>query len=226
MNLYCVFLEADGLGIRVTSTDGHRLTSRTSRVAAEIDGGFDPVLLCRPAIDTLAMMLRRLDSDSDVTIEVAKGNVTIRVQDASVRVRQLGVPPPNWRAVTRRPDEATTIRVNRAALLAAVKDAAKVARRKDEKNVSYPVRITVAEDSGQVMVSAKSPDASYVSKIDADVTIGSESESEVTVNAPYLVEVLGDLDADVVTIAFSGFRSPIFFDEGKKDDVHVVMQSR
>lgn len=196
--------------IYLASTDGYRLSERRlvetkSEVAAIIP------------IQTLQEVLRTIpDSAETVDILFDESQVRFRVDEAEVISRLIDGNFPNYRQLIPAESEITAV-MKKTEFSRVTKVAGLFAR---ESGGS----VTVTVDSDGKMVSLHSIASEFgenTSELDAEVT----GDGQITLNSRYLAEALNVIDADTISMSFSGKLSPCILKSTKKDTnyYHVIM---
>jgi DNA polymerase-3 subunit beta len=207
-----VLFESDGAKARMVSTDGHRL-SRVDRALAgpQLSSG---VIIPRKGLGEI----RRLIGDAEtVGLAVRPPYVFVRVDGVTLAVKLVDAQfPPYEQVFPRRTSRHAT--VERSALLDAARRGQLIAR-------GNTAGIRLSFGPGGVKLSSNHPDlGDSEEEIEAAVT---GDPIVVGVNPKYLVELLGAMAADQVTVELDGELDPVVFRPFAGDDyVGLIMPCR
>jgi len=196
--------------IFLAATDGYRLSERRlvetkSEVAAIIP------------TQTLQEVLRTIVDDSD-TIDVLfdETQVRFRINEAEIISRLVDGNFPDYRQLIPAKSDINAV-MSKSDFTRVTKIAGLFAR---ESGGS--VTLTVDADAKSVSLhSIASELGENTSELDAEV----DGDGQVTLNSRYLTEALGVLDAETISLSFSGKLSPIILKSTAKDTnyYHVIM---
>lgn len=195
--------------LRFVATDGHRL--------AFIDRPADglnlerPVIIPRKGVQEIGKVLE--GNDGAAQVAVSEGFVTIQSRSVTLGTRLVDGQFPDYRQVIPS-THSTTITVDRAPLLAAVK---RVSLMTSDRSKAVKCKLT----KGSLTISSSSPeygeaaDSLEVKQDGADVVIG--------FSARYLIDLLGAMErSDSVTIRLSGELGPGLF-TGDDDELYTCL---
>ncbi len=196
--------------IYLAATDGYRLSERRlvetkSEVAAIIP------------TSTLQEVLRTLTDDSD-TIEILfdESQVRFRINEAEIISRLIDGNFPDYRQLIPAKSDITAV-MDKQEFNRVVKISGLFAR---ESGGS--VTVTVDSDKKTVSLhSIASELGENTSELDATIT----GDGQITLNSRYLTEALNVLDAESLSLSFSGKLSPCIIKSTVKDTnyYHVIM---
>lgn len=207
-----VLFEARGADLTLVATDTHRLALKKAKLAVALENPVSTVIPAKP----LADMERMLKPSDGGTIAVRFGASQVRFQANGVTLisRLLDGQYPNYEKVI--PQELERkITFNRVALLEAVRRVYIIAKDAAEK--------AVFETKGEVLeITAESASSG---KAFEEVPIALDGgDIKIAFNARYLVEVLGILSAENISIELRGALNPgLLRAAGVEDYLYVVM---
>lgn len=197
-------------GIKLVSTDGHRLALRTSTVANAT--GEASCIVPRRAFDELSRLLE--EEDSPVTVSIADSQIKFVVNGVTIVSRLIEGQFPNYeRVIPTECDKKLTIPAEE--FLARVRRASIVAR----ENAN---RVVFRAEGDRLIITAESGD---VGKAYEELEIVKEGEDvEIAFSAKYLIEFLSVVGTEGVFMELSGpLNSGAMKPVGNDDYLYVVM---
>ena len=210
-----VLFEARGSNLTLVATDTHRLAWKRATLAQEVAV---PVSLIVPA-KPLAEMERLLRDSAEDSVHIRFGASQVQFETADVTLvsRVLDGQFPNYEKVIPKNTERT-ISFERAELLDAVRRVYIVAKQNSEK--------AIVETKGDLLeMTAESQDVGRAYE-EVPITMNG-GDIKIAFNARYLMEVLGIVDSDRITIELSGALNPGLLkasgENGNSDFLYVVM---
>jgi len=205
-----VLMALQGDQIRFVATDGHRLALRTSQV--ESAQGEATCIIPSRALSELGRMLS--DEDSPVAIAISDGQVKFTVNGIIMVSRLIEGQFPNYERVIPA-QSARKLTMPTEQLLQRIRRASIVAR----ENLN---RVILRTEGDRLIVTAESGD---VGKAYEELEIVKEGDDiEIAFNAKYLLDYLGALDTEGVTLELNGPIDPGLMKQvGKEDYLYVVM---
>jgi DNA polymerase-3 subunit beta len=217
INLNGALVEADGSKIKVVATDGHRLaTYQRPLEGLTLNPG---IVLPKSGIETMAGLLKRAGETVTLVIDPASsGNqrclfVKTATSTFSMRVSNVTFPP--YKQVI--PGSLTReVRVDKAEFEGALRRAVVMAPER-----TATVALTFGRDS--IEIDANNPDLGATHQ-EIDATLVRGEPCTAGFNARYLLEVIGTMDGDTVTIQGHNELDPLLF--GGDDQIAVVMPMR
>lgn len=207
-----VLFEARGGTLTLVATDTHRLAWKQSPIGVELENPISAVVPAKP----LAELERVLKDSSEETVLVRISGSQAQFQTADVTLvsRLLDGQFPNYEKVIPKSSERK-ITFDRTKLLEAMRRVHIVAKGSAEKAV-------LTTKGNYVEMTAESPD---VGKAFEEVEVSMDGgDITVAFNARYLVEVLGILGSEQVSLELTGALNPgILRPHGTDDFIYVVM---
>jgi DNA polymerase-3 subunit beta len=205
-----VLFEAENDSLTLVATDTHRLALKKTAIEP-ISEKVSPIIPSRPLVE-LERMLK--DNDGDVEIRFGSGQVQFKNDVISLVSRILDGQFPNYTKVIPK-DTTRKITFERADMVDALRRVYIVAKTNAEKSV-------VSTKGELLEMTAESQD---VGKAYEEVPITMKGENiEIAFNTRYLLEALGTIRDDVVSIDLTGALSPgKITSEGNNDFLFVVM---
>lgn len=202
-----VLFDASAKALTAVATDTHRLVKTTLHPAVE--GEFS-IIVPAKALQEVQKMLR--DSGT-VTITTNDSQVQFECNGVTLTSRLLDGQFPNFEKVIP-PQSKTSTTFNRIALLNALRRAYIVAKSAAEK-------VVLNFTDGVCTLTAESQD---IGKALEEVPVSFTGEFSIAVNARYLIELLGAVSAENVTLHLNTALSPIRVEvEGQSEFVSVLM---
>ena len=207
-----VLLEARGSNLTMVATDTHRLAWKQAALSEEVS---QPVSVIVPA-KPLAELERVLKDSVEETVHVRFGSSQVQFETDHVTLvsRVLDGQFPNYEKVIPKNVERT-IRLDRSQLLDAVRRVYIVARQNSERGV-WTTKGDLLEMTAESQEVGRAYEEVPISMDGGDITIA--------FNARYLMEVLGIVDTEQVSLELTGALNPGILRAGdKKDFLYVVM---
>ena len=188
--------------LTVVATDGRRLAVRSLPITREPANDLVAIIPLR----TAQMIVKWADEDQDVEIAVAKDSITFSQEDSKIFSRLLDSRFPSWRQVI--PQSPTgKIRVERARLMAGLRQAAVVLSGKDMRALN----LEFTADSEMRIEAEQSATGTAVASVPCESNVA----LRVAVNADYLIEPLRASSADVVEFNVTDGSAPMLIEIGK-----------
>lgn len=210
-----VLFEARGSNLTLVATDTHRLAWKRALLSAELAQPVSAIVPAKP----LAELERLLKDSADDSVHIRFGASQVQFQTADVTLvsRVLDGQFPNYEKVIPKNVERK-ISFERTELLDAVRRVYIVAKQNSEKAV-------VKTKGDLLQMTAQSQD---VGSAYEEVPISMDGgDIEIAFNARYLMEVLGIVDTDRLTLELSGALNPGLLkasgENGRADFLYVVM---
>ena len=196
-----VLLEASK-DLVVVATDGRRLAMRAASIVREPANDLSAIIPLRAA----QLVSKWASEDEDVEIAVAKDSITFSQEDSKIFSRLLDARFPAYQQVI---PKATTgkVRVERARLVAGIRQAAVVLSGKDLRTVHLEFTA-----DGEMRIEAEQ---SATGTAVASVPCESNVALRVAVNADYLIDPLRASGADVVEFNVTDGSAPMLIEIGK-----------
>lgn len=207
-----VLFEARGSTLTLVATDTHRLAWKQSPIGAELEKPISAVVPGKPLVE-LERVLKD-SSEETVLVRVSGSQAQFQTSEVTLVSRLLDGQFPNYdKVIPKNPERKITL--NRIAFLDAARRVYIVAKGSAEKAV-----LTTKNDL--IEITAESPD---VGKAFEEVPVAMDGgDITVAFNARYLVEVLGILDTEQVTLELTGALNPgILRPVGTDGFLYVVM---
>ena len=211
-----VLVTLDSTSVTLAATDGHRLAVR--RLLVE-DGPEEAVSVIVPARH-LAEVGRAVNPNRPtvrLALSSARNQLFVTMKDLEISSRLIEGNYPNYAQVIPA-ESSTTVTVPASMLLREVRTASVLA--KDAANV---VRLATRE--GTLVLSTQTAE---VGDDEAPMPAQVDGEDvQIAFNARYVLDALGVLDAEQVTLGFNGPLSPgILRPVGRADHLYIVMPVR
>ena len=207
-----VLFEARGSNLTLVATDTHRLAWKQAAIGQELSTPVSAVIPAKPLIE-LERVLKN-SSDDTVHIRFGASQAQFRTADVTLVSRLLDGQFPNYDKVIPKNAERK-IHFDRAQLLDAVRRVYIVAKGSAEKAI-------LTTKGNLVEMTAESSD---VGKAFEEVPVSMDGEDiTIAFNARYLVEVLGIMDGEQVSLELSGSLNPgILRPSGSEGFLYDVM---
>jgi DNA polymerase-3 subunit beta len=211
-----VYAQLNGGHVTFAATDGHRLAVKTLVVPAD---GQQPDTMVIPAraLAELSRILKGGSEQVDLTVAPQKNQVFFKAGDVELMSRLIEGTYPNYKQVIPN-DTTTSITLKTQDLLTTTKVVSLFAR--DAANV-----VKFKAEGGKLTLTANT---SEVGQNTADVEAKIEgNDLQVAFNAKYVLDVLGIIGTDEVTLGFTGPLNPgMIKPVGKDDYLYIIMPVR
>jgi DNA polymerase-3 subunit beta len=207
-----VLFNTDGRRVRLVATDGNRLALAEATVDAELPA--QQVILPRKAVHELQRHLREGSDDAaSVEIRLAPAQASFELNGISFITKLIEGRYPDFdRAIPKTNPHAVTL--GRAALLGCLQRASLMTSDKFRG-----IRLSLAPGALRIVSSnAEREEADE----DIDVDYGG-APLEIGLNVTYLTEVLGETDAEMVTMALQDAASAVLFTFPERSDFKYVV---
>jgi DNA polymerase-3 subunit beta len=194
----------------LAATDGYRLSERRLVETQSDVSAIIPTTTLQEVLRTITEGVETVDILFDET------QVRFRINEAEIISRLVDGNFPNYRQLIPAQSDITAI-MNKQEFTRVTKVAGLFARESGGSVV-----LTVDADKKAVSLhSVASQLGENTSELNADVT----GEGQITLNSRYLAEALSAVDADEISLSFSGKLSPSILKSTKKDTnyYHVIM---
>lgn len=216
--------------VEAVGTDGHRLALVTKKIArgAESAAVVDSTLRAEPrgGEDVQAIIpkkavleLRRIldEDDQEVAISASKNHIFFRQGGNLLLSRLIDGTYPNYQQVVPK-DPGQEVMLNREALLGALRRVSVLAR---DKTNAIRLRFT----PGRLLLTAENPD---VGEAEEEILADYQGEEmAVGFNARYLLDVLGAMDREVITLGLHDPLSPCLIRQAEdREYLCVIMPMR
>ena len=208
-----VMTQLEGTTLTMAATDGHRLAVRTIEVAAtEGEAGGEAVIVPARALTELGRVLKG-DGQVEMTLAQNRNHVFFSLPGVELMSRLIEGTYPNYSQVI--PEQSnTTLTISTRELLDRTRGVAIFAR--DSANV-----VRIKTEAGEIKISANtsevgSGEASVPAEIDG-------ADIQIAFNSRYLLDVLGLVGTDKVTMGFNGPLSPGLIQPSGRDDYRYVI---
>ena len=215
-----VLTQIEGQTVTLAATDGHRLAVRTLKTSGDgaAEGGDGPESVIIPA-RALMELSRILKGDGKVEVALARSrnHVFFTLPRVQLMSRLIEGTYPNYSQVI--PDQSnTTITLSTKELHERARAVAIFAR--DSANV-----VRIKTEAGEISISANTSEVGS-----SEATVSAEidgADIQIAFNSRYLLDVLGLLGSDKVTLGFNGPLSPgVVKPAGRDDYTYVIMPVR
>lgn len=209
--------------VEAVGTDGHRLALVTKRVAPGAEsaaaaprGGEDlQAIIPKKAV----LELRRIldEDDQAVSISASKNHIFFHQGGNLLLSRLIDGTYPNYQQVVPK-DPGQEVTLNREALLGALRRVSVLAR---DKTNAIRLRFT----PGRLLLTAENPD---VGEAEEEILADYQGEEmAVGFNARYLLDVLGAMDREVITLGLHDPLSPCLIRQAEdREYLCVIMPMR
>lgn len=211
-----VLLRKSSQGLLFVATDGYRLSLKNNVETKETEHKIEKDMLIPARVVREALALK---DGGEIRIFVSEhNNQIIFSQQESVLVgRLIEAQFPQYEKIIPSDFSAKTV-FDRDELLKAVKTCAIFAR--ETANV---IKFSLKKDT--IVVSAKTPSLGE-NTVEVEATLTGE-ENEIAFNSRYLVDVLGNVDAEEMTFEMTGPLNPgVFRISGDDTFLHLIMPIR
>src|SRR5437667_69533 len=210
--------ELDEQGVKMVTTDGHRLAFASTRETGEgFSGGSVDVLIPRKTLAELAKLAS--DFDGEISLGADENHVYFQVGSRLLISRMLSGQFPNYEMVMPKNNEQAAV-FDTVALNQAVR---RVALMADDR--SHAVRLHLSKD--QLLISSQNAEEG-----EARETVNTDfagNETEIGFNAQYLQDFLNVVGSEKVVFEFKDGNSQAQmrpFDNNKHDYKYVLMPMR
>lgn len=211
-NLNGVLFEKEENRTKMVATDGHRLALTSGELDLPLEA---KVLVPKKGLQELKRLLDGIKGE--VLVGFEQKNLVLRTQRLVMTIRLIDGEYPDYRKVIPESSEKI-IRVNRLALLQGLRKAAILT---SERNKG--INVDVSKD--QIEVSATHPDLGMAKDV-----VDAEYEGDpisFIVNVGYLIEALGVIDTDMLTMEYLKEGAPVILRPyPAKDYFNLVMPMR
>ncbi|MBI5380245.1 MAG: DNA polymerase III subunit beta [Nitrospirae bacterium] len=205
--------------VEAVGTDGHRLALVTKKIALGAEGSGRPedlqVIIPKKAVLELRRILE--EDDQEVAISASKNHIFFRQGGNLLLSRLIDGTYPNYLQVVPK-DPGQEVTLNREALLGALRRVSVLAR---DKTNAIRLRFT----PGRLLLTAENPDLG-----EAEEEILADYQGEemaVGFNARYLLDVLGAMDREVITLGLHDPLSPCLIRQAEdREYLCVIMPMR
>lgn len=205
-----VLFEVRGNSLTLVATDTHRLAWKKTQISTEAASPVTAIVPARPLIE----LERMLGANESVHIRFGASQVQFETESATLVSRVLDGQFPNYEKVIPKNTERK-VTFNRNEFLSAVRRVFIVAKQNSEK--------AIIETKGDLLqMTAESQD---IGRAYEEVPITMDgTDLRIAFNARYLMDVLGLIDSENVTLELTGALNPgILRAEGDEDFLYVVM---
>lgn len=201
------FLECDGVKARLTTTDGHRLTSvEEAFTGPRIPG----VIIPERGLAELAKLATYGDR---LDLAVARGTMFARQKDgATLTIKLIDAQFPPYGQVIPK-DHRTLVSVDRVEFIAALKRSLLVT------SETRGVKIEVHD--GEVTISADDGDGAHMTE-SVEANISRETKACTGFNPGYFIDAISPLACDRITLALGSERDPILIRSSEWDGRPVM----
>ncbi|MEA3354974.1 MAG: DNA polymerase III subunit beta [Patescibacteria group bacterium] len=204
--------------IKLAATDGYRLSVKTIKGVRSLEKDLKEMVVPAKALMELTKIISKVD-DEEVLVAVTdkEKQLILALKDVEVVTRLIEGEFPDFEKIIPK-TSSTTIELDREELIQAVRVAAIFAR--DSANI---VKFKII--GSDLLISANAP---QVGENEVKVNIEKKGEeTEIAFNSRYLLEILGLVKAERLTLSMSGPLSPgVFKEVSDKDFLHIIMPVR
>lgn len=206
-----VLFDTDGRRVRLVATDGNRLALAEATVDAELPAR--QVILPRKAVHELQRHLLEGDDGAGVEIRLAPAQASFELNGISFITKLIEGRYPDFdRAIPKANPHAVTL--GRAALLECLQRASLMTSDKFRG-----IRLSLAPGALRI-VSSNAEREEADEDLDVDYA---GAPLEIGFNVTYLTEVLGETDAEMVTMALQDPASAVLFTFPERSDFKYVV---
>lgn len=219
LNGVYLHVNSDGTFICV-ATDGHRL-AKAEMATPEGAAGMPGVIVPRKAVAEALRLIPRGTSARPsrelVTVSIGQSRVRFQVGDSWLDTKVIDGCFPDYQRVIPTGNDKI-LRVEREPFAAAIKAVMAVSSDK-----SRPIKLSITD--GLLEASRNDPDNGRSSRlIEAEFTA---PDMEVGFNAKYLLDILGKLESEVITVSLSDPGSPALISDSEGGpELYVLMPMR
>jgi DNA polymerase-3 subunit beta len=208
-----MLIEAGGKHLRAVATDGHRL----ALCEAELDGdSLDEQQVIVPRKGVLELQ-RLLDGEGSVDVELGANHVRVQIQGIRFTSKLIDGRFPEYERVIPK-ESSNQLSADKASLRAALQRTAILS------NEKYRGIRLIIRDSG-VVIQAHNPEQEEAEE-ELEVAYNGE-DIEIGFNVNYLLDALGAIDGDEVTLSVLDSNSSCLIRQpGNDDGKFVVMPMR
>lgn len=201
--------------MRMTATDGHRLSFVDSEVFMKMPEFRRGMIIPKKGLTELRKLLEQ--ADSEIGLAFDRGYFFAHAADTYLFVRLIEGEYPDYKQVI--PKSATSsAKLKREDLISALRRVSLLAHEK-----SRGVKLSIQE--GMLVISSSNPDMGEArEEIDIDYTGG---QVEIGFNAKYMLDCLPVVDSDEVEFSFKDRLSPgMLQGSGQKNHTYIIMPMR
>ncbi|GAA2851539.1 DNA polymerase III subunit beta [Pediococcus damnosus] len=214
-----VHFSIDGDQFMAVATDSHRLSQRKITLPQANSGKYDVIIPGKSLIE-LSRMIG--EENPDVIMRISENQVLFTLGDTAFYSRLLeGNYPDTSRLI---PKEANTkLEFNAPALLAAIERASLLSH-ESRNNV---VKLTIATENNQVVISGNSPDVGNVEEqLDAKAVEG--EDLEISFNPDYMKDALRSFGQTEILVSFTSALRPFTLvpTEDKENFIQLITPVR
>lgn len=198
--------------LKIVATDSYRLAEK--KITLKNDTGVSQKIIV-PARTVSELQRILTDIDGEVEIKIGENQVLFHSKDSDVIARLIDGNFPDYEKII--PEQSSTKAViSRDKFINIVKVASLFAR-----DSGHNIKINL-NPKGKIVVRATTSQlGDNVSQAEAEVE---GTEGEIAFNARYLLDVLGNLKSQKVSLGISGKLKPgVIRPEGKTDYLHIIM---
>jgi DNA polymerase-3 subunit beta len=212
-----VLTQVEGDRLTLAATDGHRLAVRTlDGVATEGGEGSESVIIPARALQELSRILKG-EGKVEMTVAASRNHVFFSLPKVRLMSRLIEGTYPNYSQVV--PEQSNTkITMSTKELLDRTRGVSIFAR--DSANV-----VRIKTEVSEISISATTSEVgSSQASVAADID---GADIQIAFNSRYLLDVLGLIGSEKVTLGFNGPLSPgLVRPTGRDDYTYVIMPVR
>jgi DNA polymerase-3 subunit beta len=211
-----VYVQLNGGKATFAATDGHRLAVKTLGVEAEA-AETDTIVIPARALSELSRILKGGDGGIEVTVGAQKNQVFFKSRDVELMSRLIEGTYPNYQQVIPK-DSTTSITAKTQDLLFTTKMVSLFS--KDAANV-----VKFKAEAGKLTLTANTSEVGQnVAAVEAKIE---GNDLQVAFNSKYLLDVLGIIGSDEVTLGFTGPLNPgLIKPVGSDSYLYIIMPVR
>lgn len=195
--------------IRMVATDGHRLAMVTREANGKIRPG-ESVVIPRKSLNEVKRLLD--EGDGDIELDFAKQHGVFRKDSIILTTRLIDMSFPSYQQVVPKGDMGAAI-VSRGALTSAIR---RVSILSSERSRAVKFSFSGTD----LTVHTNNPDLGAATETVPIQYDG--NDVEITFNAKYMLDTLGTMDADDITVNLSDELSPCLITQ-KEDEGYIAV---
>ncbi len=200
--------------VRMVATDGHRLAMVVRKADGKIRPG-ESVVIPRKSLNEVKRLLD--EGDGTIDLDFGKQHGIFKKDSVVLTTRLIDMSFPSYQQVIPQGEMSEAV-ISRASLVAAIR---RVSLLSSER--SRAVRFAFSE--GELTVHTTNPDLGAATE-SVQIQYGGE-EVEITFNAKYMLDTLGTMDSEEISLGLSDELSPCLITQKSDPDyIAVIMPMR
>jgi DNA polymerase-3 subunit beta len=212
-----IFIKNEGNTLRFVSTDGYRLSVKTTAIEP-LSKEFS-VIVPHKAVSELNRIIQNEDNDSCISINLSENQVAFQLNTFMLLTRVIQGQFPDYKQVIPN-DSKNEFKVSRRALLAAAERSSIIAAASN--NV---VRLVFNDNLLNIMANAAGL-GEFKEKVEV-VSLKGNGDTKIAFNIRLMLDVLKTLECDEIIMKFNNELSPSRIEEVDNDEfIYIIMPIR